>query len=104
MYKFTHKLCNCQMLYNRASVRQDAQIHTLYRTALRQDVQLHTLYRTAVRQDMFRLGEIRSPILGAHNYSTDPNRRPGQNLYKKTHHEFMIALRYLQFILYNLSL
>jgi len=77
MYKFTHKLCNCQMLYNRASVRQDAQIHTLYRTALRQDVQLHTLYRTAVRQDMFRLGEIRSPILGAHNYSTDPNRRPG---------------------------
>jgi len=63
MYKSTHKLLNCHTLYNRASVRQD--------------VQLHTLYRTAGRQDLLRLSEIRSPMLGSFNYSTDPNRRPG---------------------------
>ncbi len=60
MYKHTHKLVNC---------------HAVYRTAVRQDVQM---YRSVLRADLLRLGEIRSPMIGAAmNYATDPNKRPG---------------------------
>jgi len=73
MYKHTHKLVNC---------------HAVYRTAVRQDVQM---YRSVLRADLLRLGEIRSPMIGAAmNYATDPNKRPGffESFVKNIQEEF----------------